>query len=387
VATLYAAVSTPSSRGRYRMPVEVPAPGRSKRGVRGGAGGYHRPVRIDGSVIVVTGASSGIGRATALDLAARGARVVLLARRAEALEQVARECAAAAGTGGRTLVVPADVTDPDAVEAAARAAEERFGRLDGWVNCAAVMMFGPLLDVPLADLRRVLDVNLLGYVHGARAALPRFAAQDAGVLVNVSSLLGRIAQPYGTAYTMSKFAIRGLSVALHEELRGAGVRGVSVVTVLPAGIDTPIYASAANHSGRVPRPPPPVYTPERVARAIVGQLHRPRREVVAGGLLGRALVLQHVLMPRFAERVLALDVELSLRRHGAAPPTSGSLHVPGAAPAAVDGGWGGTRRERRRRTAALVAGLVTGAAGALGVARARARRAGTLTRARGARRP
>ncbi|MHA6625075.1 SDR family NAD(P)-dependent oxidoreductase [Pseudonocardia sichuanensis] len=326
-------------------------------------------MRIDGSVIVVTGASSGIGRATAVALAGQGARLALLARREDALAQVARECAAAAGAGDRTLVVPADVSDADAVEAAARATVERFGRLDGWVNCAAVTMFGSLLDVPLADLRRVLEVNLLGYVHGARAALPRFVAQEAGVLVNVSSLLGRIAQPHGSAYTMSKFAIRGLGVALREELRG--VRGVSVSTVLPAAVDTPIYAAAANHSGRVPQPPPPVYTAERVARVIVRQLRRPRREVVAGGLLGRVFVLQHVVAPRVAERVLAIDVERSLRRDGVVPATSGALHVPGATPAAVDGGWAGARRERRRRAA----GLVAAAAGVVTVAAAARRRA------------
>jgi short-subunit dehydrogenase len=323
-------------------------------------------VRIDGSVIVVTGASSGIGRATALALAREGARVVLLARRTDALEQVAAEIAAESGPG-RTLVTPADVTDADAVERAAAEAEQRFGRIDGWVNCAAVTMFGPLLETPLADMRRVLDVNLMGYVHGTRAALARFAAQDSGVLVNVSSLLGRIAQPYGTAYTMSKFAIRGLSVAVREELRLAGKRGVSVCTVLPAAIDTPIYAAAANHSGRVPHPPPPVYRAERVAQVVLAQLRRPRREVVAGGLLGRAFVATHIVAPRLAERILAIDVDRSLRAEGTAvPPTSGSLHAPGAAPAAVDGGWHGRRRERRRRAAAL-AGLVAATAGVLAI--------------------
>jgi short-subunit dehydrogenase len=333
-------------------------------------------VRIDGGVIVVTGASSGIGRATAHALAREGARVVLLARRADALDEVAAECRAAAPApvSDGTLVVPTDVSDPGAVEAAAAAAVQRFGRIDGWVNCAGVTMFGPLLDVPLADVRRVLDVNLMGCVHGSRAALARFVAQDAGVLVNVSSLLGRIAQPYGTAYTMSKFAIRGLGHALREELRLGGVRGVSVSTVLPAAIDTPIYAAAANHSGRVPHPPPPVYTPERVARVIVRQLRRPRREAVAGGLLGRAFVLQHQLTPRLAERILAIDVDRSLRRELAVPPTSGALHAPGAAPAAVDGGWGGARRERRRRAVAVVTAVsgllaVAGARGARGARR------------------
>jgi short-subunit dehydrogenase len=326
-------------------------------------------VRIDGSVVVVTGASSGIGRATALALAREGALVVLLARRAEALEQVAAECREAAqnrvwAEHGSTLVVPVDVTDPDAVERAAVAAVQRFGRIDGWVNCAGVMMFGSLLETPLADLRRVLDVNIMGYVHGTRVALSRFAAQGSGVLVNLSSLLGRIAQPYGTAYTMSKFAVRALGVAVRAELRLAGVRGVSVCTVLPAAIDTPIYAAAANHSGRVPHPPPPVYRPERVALVVLEALRRPRPEVVAGGLLGRAFVLLHAVAPRLAERILAIDVDRSLRRSdGAVPPTSGSLHLPGAAPAAVHGGWDGARRERRRRAATLAAAGVLAGAG------------------------
>jgi short-subunit dehydrogenase len=327
-------------------------------------------VHIDGSVIVVTGASSGIGRATALELAGRGARVVLLARRADALAEVAARC----GTD-RSLVVPTDVTDPDAVENAAAAAVERFGRIDGWVNCAAVTLFGPLLELPLADVRRVLDVNVMGCVHGTRTALARFAAQDAGVLVNVSSMLGRIAQPYGSAYTMSKFAIRGLSVAVREELRLAGVRGVSVSTVLPAAVDTPIYAAAGNRTGRIPTPPPPVYSAERVARTIVGQLRRPRREVVAGGPLARAFVLQHVVTPRLAERMLAIDVAAAFRRDpaGTVPPTSGALYSPGAAPATVDGGFDGRRRERRRGLVALAA---AGAAALVGGAAVTRRRAG-----------
>jgi NAD(P)-dependent dehydrogenase (short-subunit alcohol dehydrogenase family) len=311
-------------------------------------------VRIEGSVVVVTGASSGIGRATAVALARRGARLALLARRADALEDVAAECAVA-GADAPSLVLPLDVTDADAVDAAARRVVAHFGRLDGWVNCAAVTMFGPLLDVPLADVRRVLDVNVMGYVHGARAALPHLVAQGSGVLVNVSSLLGRIAQPHGTAYTMSKFAVRALGVSIREELRLAGVRGIGISTVLPAAIDTPIYAAAANYSGRRPCPPPPVYSPERVARTIVAQLRHPRREVVAGGLLGRAFVLQHVLTPRLAERILALDVDHSLKKDGDAPPTSGALYEPGVAPAAVHGGWDGAGRERRRRLAGLTA--------------------------------
>jgi NAD(P)-dependent dehydrogenase (short-subunit alcohol dehydrogenase family) len=306
-------------------------------------------VQLAESVVVVTGASSGIGRATAVRLAGQGARVALLARRAAELDGLVAQLGPE-----RALAVPVDVTDADAVVAAADRVRERFGRIDGWVNNAAVTMFGGLLDTPLADVRRVLDVNLMGCVHGARAALPAMVEQGGGVLVNVSSILGVIAQPYGSAYTMSKFAIRGLSVSLREELRLLGARGVRVSTVLPAAIDTPIYAAAANHTGREIHPPPPVYTAERVAAVIVGQLRRPRREVVAGGLLGRAFVLQHAVAPRLTERLLADEFEHSLRG-GGVPATSGALHAPDGAPARVDGGWRGAQRERRRRTGALVA--------------------------------
>jgi short-subunit dehydrogenase len=299
-------------------------------------------MRIPDSVVVVTGASSGIGRATALQLAARGARPVLVARREGVLGEVAAACREAGAPD--VLVAPADVADPAAVERVAERAEAAFGRIDGWVNNAGVTMFGALLDVPLDDVRRLLDVNLMGSVHGARAALPRMIARGSGVLVNVSSILGVISTPYAAAYTMSKFAMRGLSVSLREELRLAGATGVAVSTVLPAAIDTPIYAAAANHSGRRVAPPPPVYRPERVAATIVAQLRRPRREVVSGGLLGRLFVAQHAIAPRFTEFLMAEEVDRTLRRpETPVPATSGVLHEPAHGPTPTTGGWHGAR--------------------------------------------
>jgi NAD(P)-dependent dehydrogenase (short-subunit alcohol dehydrogenase family) len=322
--------------------------------------GYRRGLRLPGSVVVVTGASSGIGRATALALARAGARPVLVARRADELEAVAARC------GPGALAVPADVTDPEAVEEVARRAVERFGRIDGWVNCAAVMMFGRLLDVPLPDVRRVLDVNVMGYVHGARAALPRMIGQEHGVLVNVSSLLGQIALPYGAAYSMTKAAIRSMAGALREELRLDGVRGVAVATVLVPAVDTPIYRVAANHSGRTPHPPPPVYCAERVAATILRQLRTPRLEVVAGGPLVKAMTHGHALVPFVTERLLATETNRLGLRDPSVASTSGNLYRPDPRPAAVADGWHGGRRQNVRR-----AGLaLTVVAGALGVARA-----------------
>jgi NAD(P)-dependent dehydrogenase (short-subunit alcohol dehydrogenase family) len=320
-------------------------------------------MRIKGSVVVVTGASSGIGRATVQALAARGAHTVLVARDAESLADAAAQCAL---HGAETLVVAADVSDADAVEDAARRAVDRFGRIDAWVNAAAVTMYGAFTDVPLADFRRVLDVTMMGPVHGCRAALPRMIEQGRGVVVNVSSILGVIAQPYGSAYSMSKFAVRGLGVSLREELRLAGIRGVDVCTVLPAAIDTPIFDNAANHCGRRARAIPPVYTPERVARIIVNRIRVPRREVVAGGLLGRAFLLQHKVLPGVAERILAEDVDRwGLSRTETAPDSTGNLYRPAPGPGRVHGGWHGHRRERRRRGVALAAAAVAAAAAAV----------------------
>jgi short-subunit dehydrogenase len=317
-------------------------------------------MQIRGSVVVVTGASSGIGRATALELAARGARPVLLARDREALEQMAAECAA---LGAEALVTPADVSAVDAVEAAARHTLERFGRIDAWVNAASVTMFGAFLDLPLEDIRRVLEINVMGCVHGCRAALPPMIEQRSGVVVNVASILGVVAQPLGSAYTMSKFAIRGLGTCLRQELRLAGTPGVHVCTVLPAAIDTPIFSDAANHSGRRVRAIPPVYAPERVARIIINQIRRPRREVIAGGMLGRAFVLHHTLTPALAERMMAEDVDrFCLSRTETAPDSTGNLYRPGPGPRRVHGGWHGRQRERRRMVLAVTATTAAAAA-------------------------
>jgi NAD(P)-dependent dehydrogenase (short-subunit alcohol dehydrogenase family) len=334
-------------------------------GVAGGHRGYAGCMEIEGSVVVVTGASSGIGRATALALAGLGARTVLVARRAGELDAVAAECVA---RGGEALALPADVTDLDAVQGVAARAVERFGRIDGWVNSAGVTGFAPLLDMPTAEIERIFDVNVMGTVHGARAALPVMIEQGSGVLVNLSSLLGIVAPPIAGAYAMTKFAVRGLGVTLREELRMAGVDGVAVATVLPAAIDTPIYAAAANRTGRRLQPPPPVYSVQRAADTVVRALRRPRPEMIAGGPIGRMFARQHAITPRLAERMMAIDMRIALRHpaeDGTA--TSGALFAPSATPGAVDGGFGGVRKERLRRVAAVAAGTLA----AVGVARRR----------------
>lgn len=311
--------------------------------------------------MVLTGASSGIGRATALRFAKSGAALVLNARGAEALESVAAECRA---LGAETEVVSADVTDEDAMLDLAQRAVERFGRIDVWVNDAAVGVFGPIDELPMEDIRRVLDVNIIGYVHGVRAALPILKRQGSGVIINVASLTAPIPQPYTGPYSMSKAAVRTLSASVRSELRLGGNRGVRVCTVMPPAIDTPFFDNAANYTGRKARAMPPVYSPEKVARTITRLARVPRREVVVGAI-GRSFVQQGKLAPGMTERSMAVMVEnthLSKTEHVAR--TSGNLFAPSTASTSgsTHGGWNGGRKTAIRVGVGSVALALGGAA-------------------------
>jgi NAD(P)-dependent dehydrogenase (short-subunit alcohol dehydrogenase family) len=273
-------------------------------------------------VVVVTGASSGLGRAVAIEMAGRGARLVLAARRGDALEDTARVCRSA---GGDAIVAETDVTVESDVDALAAAAIDAFGRIDVWINNAGVTLFAPLDQAPFELHQRVIETNLLGAMLGARAALPVFRRQRSGVLINVGSVLAEVGHAFVPSYVISKFGIHGLSEALRVAL--ADEPNIHVCTVFPYSIDTPHFEAAANEIRRKPFALPPMQPPERVARAIADLAERPRRtrHVPRSLVVGLAL---HALMPRAAERLL-LD---ALRRwHISDDPqrrTAGNLFAP-----------------------------------------------------------
>jgi NAD(P)-dependent dehydrogenase (short-subunit alcohol dehydrogenase family) len=228
---------------------------------------------IAGQVIVITGASSGIGRCSARYLAAEGARVVLTARRAEALEEVVREIEEA---GGSAVALPGDVTREADLQAVARLALERFGRVDTWVNNASVYIQGRVQDISLEEYRRVLDVNVVGTINGTRCALEVMLPQRSGVIVQVSSVAARRGVPYTSPYSASKAALDGFTSSLRAELWGSGVR---LSTLYPPTVDTPIYHQSRGKLGVIPKPAPPIADPVDAARQIAhlartGERHR-----------------------------------------------------------------------------------------------------------------
>lgn len=248
-------------------------------------------------VILITGASSGIGLVTARLAAARGAQVMLVARGETALREIVAGIAAAGGSADYAV---ADVGDFSQLDAAADRAIARFGRIDSWVNNAGVAIYSKLLDTPDDEHERLFRTNYFGAVHGARIAVRHLRA-NGGALITVASIAADIASPVMGAYAASKHAVKGYIESLRLELNAEG-SPISVTLIKPAGIDTPIGAHAANRVEGEALIPPPVYAPELVAEAILDAAVRPRRDVTIGGV-GRAQVLAATHFPGIFARV------------------------------------------------------------------------------------
>lgn len=315
-------------------------------------------------VVVVTGASSGIGRASALEFARQGAKVVLAARRADALGDVGAECRE---LGSDVLIVPTDVTDEQAMIALARQTVERFGRIDVWVNNAAVAMFARLEDAPMEMIRRVVETNFFGYVHGARAVMPQFKKQSAGTLINVDSVTASAPQPYTSAYVASKYAIRGFFECIRMELELDGLEGIQICNVMPAAIDTPLFQQAANFTGREAKALDPVYSPEKVARAICRLATAPRREIIVGAA-GKAMAAQHALAPSLYEKTASRMIHRNHFQERLADPREGNLYTPLREYAQTRGGWQRRQAGSQAAVAAAAVGVGVGVAVLLGLA-------------------
>ncbi len=257
-----------------------------------------KPVREQ--VVVVMGASSGIGRETALRFAQRGAKVVVAARSEAGLRSLEDEIR---GRGGEARAVIAEVSEFEQVEAVAQIAVEEYARLDTWVHLAAAGLFAPFDQTQPEEFRRVVEVDLMGQVYGAMAALPRIKHEGRGALVHVSSVVGKRSVPLQSAYCASKHGVDGFLESLRVELLQQGWNNIGVTNVMPAAINTPFFTKARTKLGVKPKGFPPIYQPGVVVDAILYSAEQAPREIVAGGA-GKGMLLTQRLSPRVMDALM-----------------------------------------------------------------------------------
>lgn len=261
---------------------------------------YNGKIRTSPEIVVITGASAGLGRATVRAFARRGAHIGLVARGRDGLEGARQEVEA---LGGKALILPTDVADADQVETAAAAVEEHLGPIDIWINDAMVSVFSPIKEMTPAEFRRVTEVTYLGYVYGTLAALKRMLPRDRGVIVQVGSALAYRGIPLQAAYCGAKHALQGFMDALRCELLHDGSH-VQVTMVQMPALNTPQFGWVKSRLPHTAQPVPPIYQPEVAAEAIVQAAHHPRREFYVGFSTVKAII-GNKLVPGFADWYLA----------------------------------------------------------------------------------
>jgi short-subunit dehydrogenase len=319
-------------------------------------------MNVAAPVVVLTGASSGIGRATAWALAGHKARLVLAARDRYALDLVASECHQ---LGAPAEVVVTDVSNAEAVNALAQAAIDRFGQIDVWINNVGVGVVGPFDIAPIEAHRRVIESNLIGHMNGAHAALRHFRQRRRGTLINMISLGGWWSTPYAAAYTASKFGLRGFGQSLRAEL--TDMPDIHVCDVYPALVDTPGVSHGANYTGRRLKPMPPLLDPRTVAAKIVSLLRDPRPTVPVGAVAHAARFSQ-AIAPELRSKAMGRFLGLALTRAKPVAESDGNLFTP-SQNHDVDGGY------HRKGPPGLMLGMAAlGLAGALWLGMRAARR-------------
>ena len=288
--------------------------------------------KIPKQTAVLTGASSGIGRATAVRLARRGVNVVLAARDVAALEVVRRECEA---VGGQAVVVATDVTDPEQVVALASKAIGTFGQIDIWINNVGIGAVGAFEQVPVAAHKRVIEANLLGHMYGTHAVLPHFRQRKRGLLINMISLGGWTGAPYAAAYSASKFGLRGFSESIRAET--SNMPGIRVCEVYPTFVDTPGVRHGGNYTGKHLAPPPPMLDPREVATAVVNLLDNPKASTMVGSIAW-PVRMAHSLAPDLSARITRVLMDIGFRRAKRVALSDGNLYAPSQGHG-VDGGF------------------------------------------------
>ncbi|WP_345952811.1 SDR family oxidoreductase [Mucilaginibacter sp. PAMB04168] len=313
---------------------------------------------LTGKTIVITGASSGAGRAAALEFAPFSPNLVLAARNENALNELSDECRQ---LGAQTLVVPVDVTDAKAMINLANAAQAWQGKVDVWINNAGVLAAGDFDKTPMEVHQQIIETNLLGYMNGAHAILPIFKAQQQGTIINNISIGGFLPVPFGAGYTASKFGLRGFSEALKAEL--TAWPDIHVCDLFPAFLDTPGIHHAGNYTGKVLRPAPPVYDPKRLAQTMANVIKDPRSNTYVGSL-SLLLKLSHALFPELTAKATGFVMRRYFKVADNLPLTDGNLFTTVKYGMSTHGGFGlpGKPRAHRKYLAgALLAGLLTSA--------------------------